>query len=97
MYSELLPTESVLVGQWVRVGNRVEGDATCERIHWLTGTRLEKMGADASGWGRLYRDPRDRRLWQLTYPHSEMHGGGPPRLEHLTKDEAAEKYLDLVT
>ena len=40
----------------------------------------------------LYRDPNDNRLWELIYPQSEMHGGGPPELRNLTFNEARQKY-----
>jgi hypothetical protein len=40
----------------------------------------------------LYRDPQDGRLWELTYPHSDWHGGEPPDLRHISSGEAASKY-----
>ncbi|MGZ5170952.1 MAG: Imm27 family immunity protein, partial [Burkholderiales bacterium] len=47
----------------------------------------------ASGaWLRLYKDPTDGRLWELTYPHSEMHGGGPRILRVITSTEAAQTF-----
>ena len=51
-----------------------------------------KLGGDASGWDVLFRDPTDGRLWELIYPQSEPHGGGPPQLRCLTADEARQKY-----
>lgn len=90
MPEDLLPTEVDLVGQWVSVGNRVEGDAACTRIDWLVSKRLERLGSDQTGWETLFRDPRDGRLWELTYPHSGWHGGGPPRLKVITRQAAAE-------
>ena len=46
--------------------------------------RLVKVAVDQSGWRLLYRDRNTGQLWQLDYPQSEMHGGGPPRLRELT-------------
>jgi hypothetical protein len=92
MHEDLRPYESELVGQWLYSGGRVEGDATDARIRWLLAERLERVASDASGWDTLYRDPRDGRLWEHTYPQGEMHGGGPPRLSHITPEAAAAKY-----
>jgi hypothetical protein len=92
MHSDLRPDEFDLAGQWLDTGSRVEGDAVLARIEWLIGERLERVASDASGWETLYRDPRDGRLWEHTYPHSHLHGGGPPRLRVLAPDAAATKY-----
>jgi hypothetical protein len=39
-------------------------------------SKLEKLGTDSSGWLTLYRDRSDGKLWELSYPHGELHGGG---------------------
>jgi len=90
--NDLEPGESVLIGQWLVDGGRVIGDETCERIDWLIHSRLERLARDSSGWETLYRDPRDGRLWELTYPQSHMHGGGPPDLRLISSDAATSKY-----
>ena len=51
----------------------------------------EKVATDSSGWDILYKDPRDGRFWELTYPDSSFHGGGPPRLENFSATEAGSK------
>jgi len=53
---------------------------------------LEKVGHDIGGWDKLYRDPATGALWQLTYPHSEMHGGGPRHLAAISIADARGKY-----
>jgi len=45
----------------------------------------------------LYRDPQDGRSWELTYPHSDWHGGEPPDLRHISSGEAASKYGNRVS
>lgn len=67
-------------------------DETCKRIAQLANAYLVKLGHDQSGWDELYRDSSDNRLWELIYPQSELHGGGPPELRCLTIQEATEKY-----
>jgi hypothetical protein len=64
----------------------------CERVEWLVTSQLHRVATDPSGWNTLYEDPRDGRLWELTYPKSEMHGGGPPTLTVVAKDEARHRY-----
>ena len=91
--AELAPDEVDLRGDWVVQKDRsVVADATDKRIDWLIAEKLERIANDSSGWETLYRDPRDGRLWELTYPRGEMHGGGPRRLHVLSQEEAAAKY-----
>ena len=86
------PSETVLTGQWVLQGGRPVADDVCKRILALTKSHLLEVGRDASGWNTLYRDPTDGRYWELVYPQSEIHGGGPPEMRCLTTNEAREKY-----
>ncbi len=90
--NRLQPTEIVLTGQWIESCNQVIGHDVCQRINWLIDSQLESIAIDSSGWDRLYRDPSDGRLWERTYPHSEMHGGGPPQLKIIAPETAAQKY-----
>ena len=78
--TELQPHETILTGNWLFEGTSVIGDDVCRRIEWLVDSHLEKLATDSSGWEALYRDPRDGRFWERTYPQGEMHGGGPPQL-----------------
>jgi hypothetical protein len=91
----LLPTESGLLGQWRVVNGRVDGDEVCDRINWLVSVSLKEVAHDSSGWDRLFIDPADSRLWEMTYPNSELHGGGPPQLRVLSRIEAERKYGQL--
>jgi hypothetical protein len=78
--------EIELIGEWVREGGQVRANEACDRIHWLVTEVLTQVGVDkgSGGWDKLFRDPADGRYWLLTYPHSEMHGGGPPALKQLS-------------
>jgi Immunity protein 27 len=86
----LRPEETDLLGKWEVVGGNVIADTTSQRIRVLTTRYLEKVAG--GGWETLYRDPDDGRYWELTYPHGEMHGGGPPRLTYLSHEQAKAKY-----
>jgi hypothetical protein len=70
---------------WVwRDGKMVaEGDAP--RITDLLRASLTEIAINqiAGGWRKLYRHKETGKFWELDYPQSEMHGGGPRRLREL--------------
>jgi len=84
--------EIMISGRWETVAGKVRADEVCRRIEDLITNYLVELGKDASGWDRLFVDPSDGRYWELTYPDSQLHGGGPPRLANLAKSEAGVKY-----
>jgi hypothetical protein len=84
--------ETELIGRWELNDGVVHVDAVSTRIEELTRTFLTKVAVSGSGWETLYRDPADNRLWELSYPNSERHGGGPPSLKVLSLLEAKSKY-----
>jgi hypothetical protein len=94
--SLLDPTETSLIGEWYLRGALLTPDATCVRIDQLVRNHLLFMGSADHGWSRLHRDPADGRFWELTYPQGHMHGGGPPALCCLSRDDALTKYGEVV-
>ena len=85
--------ETVICSDWTIESNKLtQQDAfeVSERIYNLTQNYLEKV-FDA-GWEILFRDPVDGRLWELTFPKGDMHGGGPRRLSYISNEEANKKY-----
>ena len=54
--------------------------------------RMPRLGITDGGWSALHFDPADGRLWELTFPESRLHGGGPPLLHVVSEEEAREKY-----
>ena len=89
------PEEREIICNWNVVDGKVISDPACERIESLTYEYLEKIGADASGWDTLFRDPEDGRYWERIYPLSHMHGGGPPTLLNIAEEEARIKHAHL--
>ena len=67
-------------------------DAVESRIRWLVAHRLESLATAAGGWDWLFRDPRDGRLWELTFPLGSLHGPGPRRMAVIERGIAAGKY-----
>ena len=91
-FRDLAPDEHLLVGAWVEDGSRTTHDDVDRRIFWLVTRRLVACGHAGGGWDQLYRDPRDDRFWELTFPHGSLHGGGPRQLAHVDASVAREKY-----
>lgn len=89
---KLEPWETQLVGEWTFQGSHVTGNAAADRINALVAGWLRKEGSTDGGWTVLYQDPNDGRFWELTYPHGDWHGGGPPTLTHISDATARERY-----
>ena len=54
--------------------------------------RMRKIANDASGWNTLYQDVATDEFWEVTYPQSAMHGGGPRDLRRVTVGSARSSY-----
>jgi hypothetical protein len=80
--SDIEPTETDILGGWFFDGTSNHPDEACRRIERLTTSVLQRIANSRASepWETLFRDPRDGRLWERTYPQGELHGGGPPRL-----------------
>lgn len=89
---KLKPNEIELKGNWKLKGSSIKVDLVCERIEKLISEYLVEIAINENGWNKLFQDPEDKRYWELTYPESEMHGGGPPLLRYLSIQEARSKY-----
>jgi len=79
-----------LVGQWLVQDGKAVADDVCKEIDRLINTHFEKIAG--GGWETLFRDRRDGGFWELTYPMSYMHGGGPPRLDRVSPEDAETRY-----
>jgi hypothetical protein len=90
----LRPDEELIVGKWVLFRDRILGDPSEQRIGSLVSDVLEYLAdhPEQGGWRRLYRDPGDGRLWELSRPRIEMTGGGPRALRVITPERALEVY-----
>jgi hypothetical protein len=88
----IAPQETVLEGKWLAEGSKVVADDADRRIDALLKEQLKIVATSSDGWSQLYLDPTDGRLWQRTFPHSEMHGGGPQKLEVISIESAKELY-----
>ncbi|MFC3851677.1 Imm27 family immunity protein [Salinispirillum marinum] len=93
MSKKLSTDETSLIGSWVEKRGTLKQDAVCERIQWLIDSYFKQVAVDGDNWSALYINPDDGSYWELTYPYSHMHGGGPPTLQRITKDHAKKRYV----
>jgi len=84
--------EILIVGKWIKKGNSLIQDSECIRIQRIIDNCFKQIDVNGNSWSALYENPDDSSYWELTYPQSHMHGGGPPRLEHISKLEASDRY-----
>ncbi|HTQ02500.1 MAG TPA: Imm27 family immunity protein [Polyangiaceae bacterium] len=89
---KLRPDEERLIGTWESQQGQLKADDVAQRIDFLVASVLQRVASSPDGWSVLYRDPDDGRLWELTYPQSETHGGGAPELRQISPSDAEEKY-----
>jgi hypothetical protein len=87
----LRPEETEIVGNWTIADARVTKDEQTQRIETLV-RQLKPIADSSDGWEKLFQDPADGRFWELTFPTSGTHGGGPPKLAVVTWDTARRKY-----
>jgi len=76
--------DNVLVGRWEQVDGRLVADAVARKIDHLIADVFERVAAASDGWSVLSRNPSDASYWELTYPQSELAGGGPPLLRRVS-------------
>ena len=84
-----------IVGTWTFKNGEIIADKNCKRIEYLINSELKKVSSNESGWSTLYLDSQYNNYWELTYPESEMHGGGPPKLEKVTDLNMLNKKYNL--
>jgi Immunity protein 27 len=76
----------------VSTSGGVVGDENANRIEQLTQNYLTRIADSHDGWSTLYRDPNDGRYWEMTYPESGRHGGGPPTLKVVDLGELRTRF-----
>jgi Immunity protein 27 len=70
---------------WAKKDGNVEEDSTSRRIRFLVENELEKIADSSDGWSSLFRHKKLGNFWRLSYPDSEKHGGGAPRLDLIDR------------
>jgi len=86
------PNRQRLQGKWLTTKEGVVPDDVCKIIDHLVREHLVKVATRDGGWTTLYHDPLQSAYWELSYPESEMHGGGPPTLTRLSPGDVTTLY-----
>jgi hypothetical protein len=56
-----------------------------EAVESYIAENLTKIATNQSGWDTLYINKATEQYWVLTYPNSQLHGGGHPELTRVSK------------
>ncbi|WP_299528982.1 Imm27 family immunity protein [Ulvibacterium sp.] len=68
-----------IIGRWKFVNGKIIADSNCKIIESMIENDLVKIGTSEDGWTIKYKGS-DGTTWELSYPESHLHGGGPPKL-----------------
>jgi Immunity protein 27 len=80
-----MPFPAELNDIWVLRDGKMVAEGDAKAIDALLETSLVEL--KTANWAILYRHKDTAELWQLVYPQSEMHGGGPRRLRRLDQGD----------
>jgi len=76
--------EEEIIGKWIFKNGEVIADSNCQLIESLIENDLKEIKTSEDGWTKLYEE-ENGSLWELTFPESHLHGGGPPKLTRIKK------------
>ncbi|WP_200974468.1 Imm27 family immunity protein [Echinicola sp. 20G] len=76
--------EKEIIGKWVFKDGKTVADANCHLIESMIKNDLKEFENSEDGWTRRYKHANGS-IWELTYPESHLHGGGPPKLSRIEK------------
>lgn len=74
--------EKEIIGKWVFKKGKMVADANCHLIESMIINDLKEFENSEDGWAIRYKHTNGS-IWELTYPESHLHGGGPPKLTRI--------------
>jgi hypothetical protein len=74
--------EKEIIGRWLFKNGKVVADSNCNLIESMIKNDLKEIEVSEDGWTKRYQE-RNGSIWELTYPESHLHGGGPPKLTRI--------------
>ena len=81
--------EDQIVGSWILIDGAMQLDDASKKIYRLI--REELTSVAVANWRGLFVD-RSRVYWEVTYPESELHRGGPKCLTKVSEMSARSIY-----
>lgn len=81
-----------IICEWKLQGKKIIESSECLDIKRMLESELIEIATRDDGWIKLLKHKTTDEIWELDYPQSEMHGGGPPTLENLSKMEIKARY-----
>ena len=87
---KILSDRADLADRWIMRGSGMSNEGDAGEIDALLSADLAEVANTDDGWRIVYRHRATGVLWELSYPHSEMQGGGPRRLRELSLSDAEE-------
>jgi hypothetical protein len=73
-----------IIGKWSFENGEIIPDDNCHLIEKMLQNELKELESIQDSWTKIYEE-QNGTLWELTYPESHLHGGGPPKLKRLKK------------
>jgi hypothetical protein len=67
------------------MANKVDLELVGSKALEYANAHLRKVRVIAEKWETEYEDVITGDVWLLDYPHSQLHGGGEPRLRKIEK------------
>lgn len=77
-----------LIEDFVLKGSKIVAAGDAARIDAMLRDELVKVADAEGGWTVLYQHKTTGTFWEVSYPNSGMHGGGPRQLVELSEESA---------
>lgn len=74
--------ENEIIGKWIFTDGKIVSDSNCDLIESMIKNDLKEIEIRDDGWVKRYQHTNGS-IWELTYPESLLHGGGPPKLTRI--------------
>ena len=76
--------EEKLIGKWTFKDGKIVADSNCDLIDSMIKNDLKQIKISKDNWTKIYKHSNGS-MWRLTYPESNLQGGGPPSLTKIKK------------
>ena len=85
--ADIFKSEEELIGAVEKINGVLTENTMQHRIRYLISNRLIFLEEKEDGKNKLFRDPNDDRLWQLSPAGDNWFGGGSLKLTHVNRSK----------